>query len=523
MNRMAQAFSAVFLLVSSAVSVDESTCQEKVERNQRPTGMQTEDDSVSLMQVQQQVVLSASKRGAKGSNSWTNEGSCSDLTNQGAYFTIPVGVGTPEQTFNLVADTGSDALIVPDCRCVTAGYCDQLKNCFSAERSTSFGLDMAKGQTPNSVAVMGAKMNYGSGQIQVLVASEHVRVAGSHAQMHNGVFLMEDRRSLNVHGDFEGILGLGLPHTNAVSKEGVKIPSFFDASEARRYTLCFNEYPDAGTLRVGMSHLPHPMTNIGTVHWGLDLHGFSVGDTTQPILFCSPAQKAAGQTTACGAIPDSGTTLMMGPKDHIRKLYAALCDQWPRCQNHAQQVRKGKDEAFHDLLAECENWLTEDQGVNEVPSVFIHLAGSEGKAQAVELSAWAYIVETNQEVYKVVTTKLFGAVPVQAAVDTGKKKKICTASFGPQEYNTAQNGPVWIMGAPMFYASTVGYDIGNNGGAKMAFIEGACTPCSGNQTSLLSSDVTAHRSKGHHVARRQRSLRRTETIREPDIDTTQPL
>lgn len=453
------------------------------------------------------------------------ETSCSDLSNQGAYFTIPVGVGTPEQTFNLVADTGSDALIIPDCRCVNAGYCERLTNCFSAEKSQTFGLDVQKGHSSgNSVAVMGAKMNYGSGQIQVLVASEHVRVAGSHAMMHNGVFLMEDRRSLNVHGDFEGILGLGLPHKHRVSKEGVKIPSFFDASETKKYTICFNEYPKPGALRVGLTSLPNAMTNIGTVHWGLDLHGFSVGGATEPTLFCDPNSKAASQATACGAIPDSGTTLMMGPKDHIRKLYGNLCEKWPRCSAYALQNKRGKDEAFHDLLADCETWLTDDQGVSEVPSVFVHLAGSEGNSQTVELSAWAYIVETNQEIYKVVTTKLFGTLPIQAAVDTGKKKKICTASFGPQEYNTAQNGPVWIMGAPIFYASTIGYDIGAQGEkSKMAFLEGPCRLC--NETaSLLSSEVTMQKRKEGHTARRGKWIRYLDgPLREPDIDTTQPL
>lgn len=459
-----------------------------------------------------QIFSSPTKRGSKdGSSDWLSSGSCSDLNNQGAYFTIPVAVGTPEQTFNLVADTGSDALIVPDCRCVNAGYCSTLSNCFAAEKSTSFGLDIKKSASKaNSVAVMGAKMNYGSGQIQVLVASEHVRVAGTHAQMHNGIFLMEDRRTLNVHGDFEGILGLGLPHKNPVSKEGIKIPSFIDSSDASKYTLCFNEYPQAGSLRVGMDSLPHPMTNIGTVHWGLDLHGFSVGDKTTPVLFCDPNKKANGATTACGAIPDSGTTLMMGPKDHIRMLYGSLCDQWPRCVRFAQDHKAGKDKAFHDLLGSCESWMTEDQGVNEVPSVFIHLAGAEGKPQTVELSAWAFVVETSQEVYKVVTSRLFGQLPVQAAVDTGKKKKICTASFGPQEYNTAQNGPVWIMGAPMFYATTVGYDIGKGGTSQMTFIEGACKLC--NETaSLLQGSKT----------RRMRKV--SGPIREPNMDLTQPL
>jgi hypothetical protein len=476
------------------------------------------NDEVSLMQIHQ----SAKRRGSKTNATIGLEGaSCESLINQGAYFTIPVHVGTPEQHFNLVADTGSDALIIPDCRCKNAGYCDNLESCFEAEKSSSFGLDI-KRKTKNSVAVMGAKMNYGSGQIQVLVASEHVRVGQTHASMDKGVFLMEDRRSLNVHGDFEGILGLGLPHKKKLSKEGINIPSFLESSTASRYTICFNEYPNAGSLRIGMDSLPNPMTNIGTVHWGLDLHGFTAGDADGGRLFCDPKLKKKGQVTACGAIPDSGTTLMMGPKKHIRLLYKSLCEKWPRCMQSAQTKKQSHDQAFHDLLADCETWMTDEQGVNEVPSVFLHLAGEEGQSQAVELSAWAYVVETNQEIYKVVTTKIFGALPIAAAVDTGKKKKICTASFGPQEYNTVQNGPVWIMGAPIFYAATLGYDIGDSAAGRkgaMSFIDGACKSCSDSSgTSMLSADVrqAAH---GHHpAAHGARRLRHVHTIREPGID-----
>jgi len=474
-----------------------------------------------------QIALSAARRSSKTnsvvSSGFVNHGvksnKCADLTNNGAYFTIDVGIGTPEQKFKLVADTGSDALIIPDCRCVSAGYCEALSTCFSTNVSSSFELDIKRStKHHSSLAIMGAKMNYGSGQIQVLVASEHVKVAGISATMHNGVFLMEDRRSLKVNGGFEGILGLGLPHHHPLSQEAIKIPSFMESGNVDKYSVCFNEWPNSGALRVHDS-LPNPMTNIGTVHWGLDLHGFSVANSTSSALFCNT--KAAYQKTACGAIPDSGTTLLMGPSEHIKKLYAAICDNWPRCKKSAEDAKEEKDRAFHEMLYSCESWMTDDKGVNEIPSIFLHLAGKEGKPQSIELSAWAYIVETTQDVYKVVTAKIFGAMPVMAAIDTGKKKKICTASFGVQEYNTAENGQVWILGAPLFYATTVGYDLGGGSKPQMAFIEGPCSHCN-ETTSLLSSGTATRPALAHH--HHQRPLRRLAgPIREPSIDMNRPL
>jgi hypothetical protein len=480
-----------------------------------------EDDAVNLMQLS----LAHARRG--GTNQARIESdageACSDLANKGAYFTVAVDIGTPAQRFNVVADTGSDALIIPDCKCVEAQKCASPAACYSAENSTSFALDVKPSSDQDALSIMGAKMNYGSGQIQVLVATENVKVSTISAKMHNGVFLMEDRTELRVHGDFEGILGLGLPHADALSKTGVKIPAFMEASRTRRYKLCFNEFPHPGALRLNLDFLPNPMNNIGEVHWGLDLQGFSVGDSSSNVIFCSPHDKPKWQKTPCGAIPDSGTTLMMGPADHIKKLYSALCENWPRCKTAAEKYGADKAKAFHTLLYSCESWMTDDQGVNEIPSIFLHVAGSEGKPQTVELSAWAFVVETTQEIYKVVTAKIFGMLPVAAAIDTGKKKKICTASFGPQEYKTVSNGPVWIMGAPLFYATTVAYDIGDQdqSPSQIAFIPGPCMLC--NETASLLSSQRNYRPFSAGVPEQRRLRQLSGPIREPSIDVSNGL
>jgi len=494
------------------------------------------DDGTSLIQI----ALSPARRGSKNDHAALeavpqaeDKQTCSVLNNQGAYFTVEVNIGTPEQKFKLVADTGSIALIIPDCRCVKAGYCEALNttNCFDSNVSSSFGLDIIPTSVASqkvgadgkeSVTLVGAKMNYGSGAIQVLASTDAVRVEGVKTNMRNGVFLMEDRRSLKVHGDFEGILGLGLPHQDPKTNTSIDIPAFMQESKSRKYNLCFNEYPNAGALRMGMNSLPNAMTNIGTVHWAVGLDGFSVGDSKTPTIFCGKDTLKKGQKTPCGAIPDSGTTLMMGPKDQIRTLYAKLCDQWPRCKTAAAKNKTKGDTAFHDLLFSCEDWMTDDKGVNEIPSIFLHMSGEEGKVQTVELSAWSFIVETTQEIYKIVTGKIFGKIPIQGAVDTGQKKKICTASFGAQKYDTAQNGPVWILGAPMFYSKTVAYDLGDKDTKpQIAFVDGSCKTCDGNApaAALLDSGSEA----GHHSAHKTRRLRHMSTYREPSIDLTHGL
>jgi len=340
-----------------------------------------------------------------------------------------------------------------------------------------------------------------------------VNVAGLKTPMHNGVFLMEDRRSLDVHGEFEGILGLGLPHHNKLSSTAIEIPSFMDKSpEVIHYTLCFNQWPHPGALRTSNQGLKNPMTNIGTVHWGLELQGMSVGDTDSPVVICDPKTVPNGQKTACGAIPDSGTTLMMGPADQIHSLYASLCDKWSRCQKIASEAKwtsvNDKAKAFHNLLSSCESWMTDKHGIGEVPSVFIHVAGTEGQKQTVELSAWSFVVETTEDLFATVSEKLFGVDFVAKQTERIKatnNKKVCSASFAPQDYSTPDNGPVWILGAPTFYANTVGYSVGGDKGGQISFMEDSCKPCD-EKASLLSA-------QGVHTQRQLRKL--DEQIRQP--------
>merc|ERR1712190_649638 len=82
--------------------------------------------------------------------------------------------------------------------------------------------------------------------------------------------------------------------------------------------------------------------NIGSVHWGLGIWGFSVNSAEASIGgLCQRSQMFAEQLTPCGMIPDSGTTFIMGPSAGIKKLYAQICDGWPRCYSLVQEKSHG--------------------------------------------------------------------------------------------------------------------------------------------------------------------------------------
>merc|ERR1711879_285715 len=101
---------------------------------------------------------------------------------------------------------------------------------------------------------------------------------------------------------------------------------------------------------------------------------------------------------------------------------------WPRCKNLASP---GVDEAwvFHKLLTNCRDWLTPVQGINEMPHIFLHLAGKHGPAQTFSLSPWSFVIMAKAEIVEHITARLFPGVTVSENIPTGQTVEICQATF----------------------------------------------------------------------------------------------
>jgi hypothetical protein len=408
--------------------------------------------------------------------------SCYLMDNHEAYFSINVTIGSavsgdPAQTFALIADTGSNALIVPDCKCTEHHGCNQGLNCFKQNESVTFQSISQKDAAGNYHPII-SELSYGSGNIFVSQSSDLAAVGSVVANMTHGLYLMEDRRQLLIDGDFQGILGLGLPGSQG------NAPLFTKVAGINTYTLCFNADTQPGVIKMNAGALANPMTNIGQVHWGLDLQGMSVGNESVPVIFCDPATKLSNMTTACAAIPDSGTTMMIGPKEQVKKLQEAICDHWPRCkQIQLNFPQVPKVDILAELLFNCSDWLNESSDeLSSMPPIYVTLAGAEGIPQKVKLPASAYILETEQELFKRVIVKMNGKLPVAVQIDTGIQKKVCVPAFNAEDvaYNTVLNGPVWILGTPLFYSHTIGYDIGVVP-PKISVESTPCMECGGSQ------------------------------------------
>jgi hypothetical protein len=304
------------------------------------------------------------------------------------------------------------------------------------------------------------------------------------------------------------------PDTNHTPATQKMPQGFLDYANISHFSMCFNEGRD-GVLRLGHIDVPQPLGSIGTLHWGLDFRGVSVGKSSAPVLICSPEEKlAAGQETACGIIPDSGTTQIMGPADQVEALLVGICEGWDRCkQNHTALMKGGKaahaamvDNYGYDpynidsnqsmaavvklLLADCGQWLEEGSGLDELPDLHFHVAGSakpwlsESPAQtSLVMPGWAYVMESSMPAELLANTSKKNA-------SHGKATKVCEPMFGTMEYPTTANGPVWIMGTPLFYEYQVGYNTKSEP-PSMSFVSVKESPCGScdAKTSFISEKV----------------------------------
>jgi len=303
-----------------------------------------------------------------------------------------------------------------------------------------------------------------------------------------------------------------------------------------RFSMCFNDGA-SGALNLNTPVMPDSLGSVGKFHWGLDFRGITIGDEKVPLSFCSAQNMTNGQETPCGAIPDSGTTVIMAPKDQLSVLLDAICDSWPRCAANFSAMSKAAEAAKQSataayswdpfeitpaakssilqlLLLDCGSWLEDSSGLNELPSLKFTMSGADGKQRDLELPGWAYVLESTKDVAQ--DNKNLQSMPEIVLMQNSTvpaSQKVCSPAFGAMDYNTQKNGPVWILGTPFFYQYHVGYDLASTP-PGISFTSTETTPCvaCGGDPSLISTVNTK---------RRPRWI--SGPVRIPDIDVTIPL
>eukprot|EP00930_Biecheleria_cincta_P001776 TRINITY_DN102876_c0_g1_i1.p1 TRINITY_DN102876_c0_g1~~TRINITY_DN102876_c0_g1_i1.p1 ORF type:complete len:500 (-),score=67.72 TRINITY_DN102876_c0_g1_i1:101-1600(-) len=458
---------------------------------------------------------------------------CSPLKNHQSHSTLRVQVGTPNpgraaQFFDLIADTGSSSVIVTNCMCKKNACWSYSSPCFKGSNSSSFSVPQdSKGD------VAPVSMTFGSGQIFAVLATDVVSVDRVKAVMNKSLLMLYDHQLDAGITNFEGIFGVGIPyHEGALQQTGA---SWLELADVKRFSMCFSGIKEDGMFKMSTPAQTNAMGSIGVLHWGLEFRGISIGAATAPVAFCDPAKKPPNQKTACGMIPDSGTTLILGPRNQVAQLYASLCDAWPRCAEkfaarnataHSEEHESSgfdstiarilrrwglpipagapfalspEEQAMHDkemilksVLESCAQWAHGPADLDaQLPPVHLHVAGIEGHTQTLLLTGSSYVVTAN----------------------TGDGKIACMPFFGSFSYNTAQNGPIWIVGTPLFYDYEVHYDLSSSP-PSMSFTKSQCGTCSHDGAALPTVGL----------ARKSNAIRQHDVpVRMPNYDTSLPL
>jgi len=448
------------------------------------------------LQVQGLVMRDRLHIGGAGSS---GSESCSKLANEGTHYTVEVGVGTPPQQMDLIADTGNSfPVVVQQCSCKDSKdyfvECKKTEKCFAGAKSSSY---VAPKLTAPHIG-----LGFGVGSIVAAPATDVVRVGqGVSATMDKGLLLIV-RRGFTTTYDFEGILGLGVPAwSQSKSSEpdlesapigsSVRLPSFLEVARDNTFSLCFNP-GQAGALRFNPDTMPRMLKQIGRHNWALSLTGFSAGSTSSPISVCSPDSKKSGALSPCAAIPDSGTTHIMGPKADVERILGDLCTQWPRCAAYKAKQLGSSAKAFRSVLWDCRTWMTEKDGMREVPSLFIHVQGGDGEKEVLEITAMSYVYET--------------------FLAWAPEDPKCAPSFASYSFNTKKHGAAWILGTPLFYEYQVAFKLRS---PSIGFGKTACKLCGAEKTALISNRGV---NRTMHLPRRMYGQPRS-----PSIDVNREL
>jgi len=223
---------------------------------------------------------------------------------QNAQYYGQATVGNPPQTFNVIFDTGSANLWVPNKHVGLAGF---LKHKYDSSKSSTYVKNGTKFQ-----------IMYGSGPVSGVWSEDTVTMGGLPAK--NQLFAeVDDVKGLGLAygiGKFDGILGLGW---DSISVNGVKTPfhNLVDSGALAQPVFAFylgDNQP--GTLMLGGTDKSHYTGDFSYVnlasedYWSIKLDGLKIGGTSM--------------TSTTKAIVDSGTSLLAGPKADVAKIAAKI-------------------------------------------------------------------------------------------------------------------------------------------------------------------------------------------------------
>lgn len=223
---------------------------------------------------------------------------------QNAQYYGPITIGTPAQKFNVIFDTGSSNLWVPNTKC---GIACLLKDKYKSSSSSTY---RKNGTTFH--------IEYGSGPVSGFLSADNVNVGGNTDvdQTFAEITVVKGLGIGYTLGKFDGILGLGY---REISVDGIQtvIGALKEQGAIEKAVVSFFLGNDAdGEMTIGgydaskITELPVyvPVTKKG--YWETQLDALKIN--------------GADITSATNCILDTGTSLLAGPTTDVAKLASTV-------------------------------------------------------------------------------------------------------------------------------------------------------------------------------------------------------
>ncbi|XP_008328413.1 napsin-A [Cynoglossus semilaevis] len=227
-----------------------------------------------------------------------------------AYYGV-ISIGTPPQDFTVLFDTGSSNLWIPSFHCSFFDLACWLHHRYNSKKSSTY----VQNGTEFSI-------QYGRGSLSGFISEDTVSVAGLSVPGQQFAEAVKQPGITFAVARFDGVLGMAYPSISVAN-----VTPVFDKAMASKllpeniFSFYISRNLSAavgGELILGGTDPQHYSGDLHYVnvtrkaYWQIEVNGVEVGSQ---LTLCK---------ASCQAIVDTGTSLVVGPREEIRALHRAI-------------------------------------------------------------------------------------------------------------------------------------------------------------------------------------------------------